>query len=268
MPGVGVRAGARTLIEAGDGSTFPTVDHLAAYAGLAPATRSSGASICGEQPSRRGNKQLKRAFFLATFAALADPAPPPGLLRQEDRPRQAPHPGTDLLRIPASHSCLTLTSVAAHRAVPFVERVDYDRVITKDAWPHALTALLVHTRFIAHGGQSALTKDIGAPPDRGAALSVNDPRANSQRPEGLGTGVNARDRQDAVLLPSARQVVLPDPWGRIRPVLGKQSTAPGSVGKARRCLHRVPRSQAGMLADWHVREHPHGTHDGSTLLPM
>ncbi len=76
MPGVGVRAGARTLIEAGDGSTFPTADHLAAYAGLAPATRSSGASICGEQPSRRGNKQLKRAFFLATFAALADPAPP------------------------------------------------------------------------------------------------------------------------------------------------------------------------------------------------
>jgi transposase len=74
MPGVGVRTGARILIEVGDGSTFPTAGHLAAYAGLAPATRSSGSSIRGEQPSRRGNKQLKRAFFLSAFAALGDPA--------------------------------------------------------------------------------------------------------------------------------------------------------------------------------------------------
>ncbi len=73
MPGVGVRTGARILIEVGDGSTFPTAGHLAAYAGLAPATRSSGSSIHGEQPSRRGNKQLKRAFFLSAFAALGDP---------------------------------------------------------------------------------------------------------------------------------------------------------------------------------------------------
>jgi transposase len=74
MPGVGVRTGARILIEVGDGSTFPTAGHLAAYAGLTPATRSSGSSIRGEQPSRRGNKQLKRAFFLSAFAALSDPA--------------------------------------------------------------------------------------------------------------------------------------------------------------------------------------------------
>lgn len=74
MPGVGVRTGARILIEVGDGSTFPTAGHLAAYAGLAPATRNSGSSIRGEQPSRRGNKQLKRAFFLSAFAALGDPA--------------------------------------------------------------------------------------------------------------------------------------------------------------------------------------------------
>lgn len=74
MPGVGVRTGARILIEVGDGSAFPTAGHLAAYAGLAPATRSSGSSIRGEQPSRRGNKQLKRAFFLSAFAALGDPA--------------------------------------------------------------------------------------------------------------------------------------------------------------------------------------------------
>ncbi|MFF8715117.1 IS110 family transposase [Streptomyces sp. NPDC015184] len=74
MPGVGVRTKARILIEAGESSTVPTAGHLAAYTGLAPATRSSGSSIRGEQPSRRGNKQLKRAFFLSAFAALGDPA--------------------------------------------------------------------------------------------------------------------------------------------------------------------------------------------------
>ncbi|GAX58604.1 insertion element IS110 uncharacterized 43.6 kDa protein [Streptomyces olivochromogenes] len=74
LPGVGVRTGARILIEVGDSSTLPTAGHVAAYAGLAPATRSSGSSIHGEQPSRRGHKQLKRAFFLSTFAALSDPA--------------------------------------------------------------------------------------------------------------------------------------------------------------------------------------------------
>ncbi|MCQ8774390.1 IS110 family transposase [Streptomyces telluris] len=73
MPGIGVRTGARILIGVGDGSSFPSAAHLAAYAGLAPATRSPGSSIRGEQPSRRGNKQLKRAFFLSAFAALADP---------------------------------------------------------------------------------------------------------------------------------------------------------------------------------------------------
>ncbi|MFC9499867.1 IS110 family transposase [Streptomyces sp. NPDC056982] len=74
IPGVGVRTAARLLIDVGDGTKFPSAAHLAAYAGLAPATRSSGSSIRGEQPSRRGNKQLKRAFFLSAFAALADPA--------------------------------------------------------------------------------------------------------------------------------------------------------------------------------------------------
>ncbi|MGK5682861.1 IS110 family transposase [Actinoplanes sp. URMC 104] len=73
MPGIGVRTAARILLEVGDGSAFATPGHLAAYAGLAPVTRRSGTSIRGEHPSRGGNKQLKRAFFLAAFAALADP---------------------------------------------------------------------------------------------------------------------------------------------------------------------------------------------------
>jgi len=36
-------------------------------------THRSGSSIRGEHPPRGGNKQLKRAFFLSAFAALADP---------------------------------------------------------------------------------------------------------------------------------------------------------------------------------------------------
>ncbi len=74
MPGIGIRTGARILIDVGDGTAFPSAAYLAAYAGLAPPPRTSRSSIRGEQPSRRGNKQLKLALFLSAFAALADPA--------------------------------------------------------------------------------------------------------------------------------------------------------------------------------------------------
>lgn len=73
LPGIGVRTGARILAEIGDAAAFPSAAHLAAYAGLAPVTRRSGSSIRGEHPARRGNKPLKRALFLAAFAALRDP---------------------------------------------------------------------------------------------------------------------------------------------------------------------------------------------------
>jgi len=73
MPGVGVRTAARILLEVGDVSNFASSAHLAAYAGIAPVTRSSGTSIKGEHPARTGNRKLKRAFFLAAFAALSDP---------------------------------------------------------------------------------------------------------------------------------------------------------------------------------------------------
>lgn len=74
MPGVGVRTAARVLLDVGDATSFPTAGHLAAYAGLAPVTRRSGTSIRGEFPSRTGNRHLKRALFLSSFAALrSDP---------------------------------------------------------------------------------------------------------------------------------------------------------------------------------------------------
>ncbi|GAA1316030.1 IS110 family transposase [Saccharothrix xinjiangensis] len=73
MPGIGVRTAARILLEVGDASGFASSAHLAAYAGIAPVTRRSGSSIKGEHPARTGNRKLKRAFFLAAFAALSDP---------------------------------------------------------------------------------------------------------------------------------------------------------------------------------------------------
>jgi transposase len=73
MPGIGVRTAARILLEIGDATGFKSSGHLAAYAGIAPVTRSSGSSIKGEHPARTGNRKLKRAFFLAAFAALSDP---------------------------------------------------------------------------------------------------------------------------------------------------------------------------------------------------
>ena len=73
MPGIGVRTAATILVAVGDAGTFPTSDHLASYAGLAPVTKSSGSSIRGEHAPRRGNRQLKRAMFLSAFAALSDP---------------------------------------------------------------------------------------------------------------------------------------------------------------------------------------------------
>ena len=72
MPGVGVRTAARLLVDVAT-RAFASAAHLAAYAGLAPVTRRSCSSIRGELPSRRGNKQLKRAMFLSAFAALRDP---------------------------------------------------------------------------------------------------------------------------------------------------------------------------------------------------
>lgn len=48
--GVGVRAGARILLEVGEGSTFDSAGHLAPYAGIAPVIHPSGTSIRGEYP--------------------------------------------------------------------------------------------------------------------------------------------------------------------------------------------------------------------------
>lgn len=92
MPGIGVRTGARILLEVGDGSAFPTAGHLAAYAGIAPITHRSGSSIRGEHPARSGNHKLKRALFLSAFAALHDPASRAYYTRKRDEGKSTTPP--------------------------------------------------------------------------------------------------------------------------------------------------------------------------------
>lgn len=92
MPGVGVRTGARILIEVGDGSTFPTADHLAAYAGLGPGDPELGL-IDPRRTALQTGKQAAQTGLLPL--RVRSPGRPglAGLLRQEDRPGQTPHPG-------------------------------------------------------------------------------------------------------------------------------------------------------------------------------
>lgn len=74
LPGIGARLGARIAVEIRDIGRFPTADQLAAYAGLGPVPRHSGSSLRGTVATRRGNRRLKDAFFLAAFASLRHPA--------------------------------------------------------------------------------------------------------------------------------------------------------------------------------------------------
>lgn len=73
LPGIGSRLGARMLTEIGDITRFPTANHFASYAGLAPRTRQSGTSINNESRSPMGNKRLKNAHFIGAFCSLRDP---------------------------------------------------------------------------------------------------------------------------------------------------------------------------------------------------
>ncbi len=96
MPGVGVRTGARILIEAGDGSTFPTAGHLAVKPGShwGPAVRGPRS----EANSRLGGKQAAQTGVLPLRVRCPGRPCIAGLLRQEDRSAKAPRAGPALPR--------------------------------------------------------------------------------------------------------------------------------------------------------------------------
>ncbi len=98
MPGIGVRTGARILIEVGDGSTFPTAGHLAAYAGLPPPGDPQFRVLDPWRTALQERKQAAQTGLLPLLVRRPGRPGLPGLLRQEDRPGQTPHPGRALSR--------------------------------------------------------------------------------------------------------------------------------------------------------------------------
>lgn len=94
MPGVVIRTGARSLIVVGDGSSYPSAAHLAAY------DRPGNPQLGLLDPRRTALPPREQAAQTGLLPLrLRSPRRPgvPRLLRQEDRPGQAPHPGSALL---------------------------------------------------------------------------------------------------------------------------------------------------------------------------
>ncbi len=93
MPGVAVRTAATLLVTVGDGTSFPTAAHLASYAGLAPATKSSGTSIHGEHAPRGGKPTTQTRDVPVRVRRPARPRLP-HLLRPLAGPRKDPYAGS------------------------------------------------------------------------------------------------------------------------------------------------------------------------------
>jgi len=69
LPGMGTILTAEFLAETGDLSRFASADHLAAASGIAPVLRASGSTSFRRRP-KRGNKVLKRVFYLSAYCSL------------------------------------------------------------------------------------------------------------------------------------------------------------------------------------------------------
>jgi transposase len=72
LPGMGATLTAEFIAEAGTLARFPSPDHLASAAGLAPVLRQSG-KVHYLQRARTGNKTLKRVFYQSAFCSLTHP---------------------------------------------------------------------------------------------------------------------------------------------------------------------------------------------------
>jgi transposase len=73
LPGMGAVLTAEFIAEVGDISRFASADALAAAAGLAPVLRQSGKMRFQRRPLR-GNRTLKRVFYMSAFCSLNAPA--------------------------------------------------------------------------------------------------------------------------------------------------------------------------------------------------
>ena len=71
LPGIGTLLGAEFLVATGgDMAAFASPDHLAGYAGLAPAPRDSGRRTGNLHRPRRYNRQLNRVFYTSALVSI------------------------------------------------------------------------------------------------------------------------------------------------------------------------------------------------------
>src|SRR5215472_6724492 len=71
LPGIGVTLGAEFLVATGgDMRAFASADHLAGYAGLAPAPRDSGKITGNLHRPRRYNRMLNRVFYTSALISI------------------------------------------------------------------------------------------------------------------------------------------------------------------------------------------------------
>lgn len=72
LPGIGVLLGAEFLVATGgDMHAFASADHLAGYAGLAPAPRDSGRRTGNLHRPRRYNRMLNRVFYTSAMVSIS-----------------------------------------------------------------------------------------------------------------------------------------------------------------------------------------------------
>jgi hypothetical protein len=86
IPGVSVRIAAVLLVTVGDGISFPSAAHLASYAGLAPATKSSGASSNRRYSSPPSLPCTTPSLAPTTAGPAKRPTPCPAPPRPTDAP--------------------------------------------------------------------------------------------------------------------------------------------------------------------------------------
>jgi transposase len=71
IPGLGNKTAVQILVQTGGLERFEAPKQLIAYAGLDPCQRQSGSSVHGQSKiTKRGNKRLRRALYMASLSAL------------------------------------------------------------------------------------------------------------------------------------------------------------------------------------------------------
>jgi hypothetical protein len=124
MPGVGARTAVALLLTLGDGSTFATAGHLAAYAGTGPGDPPVRSEHPGREPTAAREPGAEERLVLVGFRQSEGPDQP-GLLRPQARRRQE-SPGRPALPRPPPYRRLNRPGESGHVDVPLLVTVPYE----------------------------------------------------------------------------------------------------------------------------------------------